>query len=58
MTQEQLKAQYEHAQYLAYTLCPDLKAMEMHETAADVRKAAIIIEQLTQYIEYLEGTKA
>ena len=50
ITQEQLQEHQEYAQYLFHGLCPDLKDMGMSETAQDVRKAALIIEQLTNFM--------
>ena len=58
MTQEQLQEHAEYAQYLFHGLCPDLKEMDLDETAADVAKAAIIIWQLKDHIKHLEGANS
>ena len=49
------KNQYEFAQYLAYTLCPDIKEAGQIETAKDIRKAAVIIEKLVMELRHYRG---
>ena len=46
MTETELKEAYKHAQYLVYTLVPDLHDMGLTYTARDVRTAAEYIEKL------------
>ena len=49
------KNQYEFAQYLTYTLCPDIKEAGQIETAKDIRKAAVIIEKLVMELRHYRG---
>jgi hypothetical protein len=49
------KNQYDFAQYLAYTLCPDIKEAGQIETAKDIRKAAVIIEKLVMELRHYRG---
>ena len=59
MNTDERKRYATHAEYLAWTLTPDLKAMDMRETAKDVRLAATMIsalmgmvDRLTHLVEY------
>lgn len=47
--------EYNFAQYIAYTLCPDVKAAGYEETAKDIRKAAVLIEKLVMELRHYRG---
>lgn len=53
MNNEERKRYATHAEYLAWTLTPDLKAMQMIETAKDVRLAATMISELMGKVDSL-----
>ena len=53
MNAEERKRYATHAEHLAWTLTPDLKAMDMRETAKDVRLAATMISELMGKVDAL-----
>ena len=53
MNAEQRKRYSAHAEYLAWTLTPDLKEMQMLATAKDVRLAATMISELMGMVDRL-----
>ena len=53
MNAEQRKRYATHAEFLAWTLTPDLKDMDMRETAKDVRLAATMISELMGMVDSL-----
>lgn len=58
MTRDQKNQYFDHAQFLVYTLLPDLQEMGMTQTAADLRKAATIIETLLSHVTHLEANQS
>ena len=50
MTDAERKEYLNFAYHMAYQLTPDLKDMQMNETAADVRDAATMIERLVNEV--------
>ena len=53
MNAEQRKRYATHAEFLAWTLTPDLKEMQMLATAKDVRLAATMISELMGQVDRL-----
>lgn len=53
MNAEQRKRYATHAEFLAWTLAPDLKEMQMLATAKDVRLAATMISELMGQVDRL-----
>lgn len=53
MNADERKRYSAHAEFLAWTLTPELKEMDMRETAKDVRLAASMISELMGMVDRL-----